>query len=167
MRAALVAFHDPVAAGRVADARRFGGDQALVVDDVEDRGLNKLGFHDGRNDLYHGLSGEHKGALRNSVDTSGEMEIGKICEKIFLEDAQAAQIFDILVAEVKLFDVFDELLNTAHDGISTTERVVAEEGIEDDHAVFFLILEVALHHCQLIEICEQCQVLSVHFFSSD
>ena len=164
LRAAKAEFHDPVAAGRVADARRFGGDQALVVDDVEDRGLYQLRLHDRGDDLDHGLSGEHQGSFRNCVDAAGKLEIGKVLKEVLVKNIETAQVLDVLLAEVQFFDILDQLLNTAHDRVAAAKRVVAEESVEDDGVVLFLILKIALHHCKLIKVCEQCQVLSVHIF---
>jgi len=50
--------------------------------------------------------------------------------------------------------------------IKFIEGIISEECVEDDRVVLFLILKISLHHCQLIQIGEQCQVLSVHNDSS-
>ena len=135
-----------------------------MVDDIEDRRLHELCFHDRSNDLYHGLSGEHKGSFGNSVDRACEVEVGKIGEEILVKDAESAKIIDVLFAEMKFFDILYKLFDSAHDRIAAAEGIISEECVEDDSIVLFLILKISLHHGKLIEICEQCQVLSVHFF---
>ena len=63
-------LHDAVALGCVNDAGRLGGDQALVVDDVQDGGLHQLRLHDGRDDLDQRLPGEDDGSFGNGVDVA-------------------------------------------------------------------------------------------------
>ena len=167
LRAAESEFHDPVTAGRVADTCRLGGDQALVVDDVEDRCLHQLRLHDRGDDLDHGLPGEHQSAFGDRVDAARELKAGEILKEVFFEDPEPAEVFNVLRAEVQLVDVLDQLLDPAHDRITAAKGIVPEERVEDHHVVLFFILEVSLHHCQFIEIGEQCQILSVHFFLPD
>ena len=159
-------LHDSVAAGRIADTRRLRGDQALVVDDVEDRGLHELCLHDRGNDLDHRLSGEHERAFGDRVDRTCEFEVFKVVEKILIKNAETAKVVDILLAEMQLLDVFDQLFGSAHDRIAAAEGIGSEERVEDNRIVLFLILKISLHHGELIQICEQCQVLSVHNYSS-
>lgn len=63
---------------------------------------------------------------------------------------------------MQLIQILDELFDAAHDGISAPEGILAEKGIEHDGLVLVLVLEVALHHGQFIEIREQSQVLTIH-----
>ena len=73
------------------DSGSFGGNQALVVDDIQDRRLYQLCFHNGSNNLYKGLSWEDYGAFWNGIDITGEMEILQVIQKILLKDAKASQ----------------------------------------------------------------------------
>ena len=146
-------FHDAIAFCRIADARGLGGDEALVVDDVEKGRLDELRFHDRGNDLYHGLSGEHKGSFGDRVDRACEAEFGKVSEEILVKDAEPAKIIDVLFAEMELFDILYKLFDTAHDRIAAAEGIISEERVEDDSIVLFLILKISLHHSQFIQIC--------------
>ena len=121
-------LHDSVSAGCVADAGGLGGDQALVIDDIEDRGLHQLRLHDRRDDLDDGLAGEDQGTFRQCVDAAGEFELRQVREEILVENIQAAQIFDILFGEVQLLDVFDELFDAAENGVGAAEGAGSEKG---------------------------------------
>ena len=76
-----------------------------MVDDVKDRRLHQLGFHDRGDDLQEGLLGEDHRALRDGVDIAAEMESAEIMEEIFAEDPQASEIIHILVGKVQILDV--------------------------------------------------------------
>ena len=93
------------------------------------------------------------------------MEVPAVFQEILVKNAYALQIGYVLFAEVELLYVFDQLLDAAHDGIAASEGIGAEEGIEDDRLVLVLVLEVALHHGQLVQVGQQCQILSVHSIS--
>ena len=140
-------FHNAVTLRRVADPGGLGGDQALMVDDIEDGGLDQLRLHDGSNNFHHGFPGEHEGTFRNSVNGTGKVEIGQVVQEILIEDSDAAQIFDISVTEVELLDVIDQLLDAAHDRITAAKRIGTEESVKDNVLVLVLVLEISLHHC--------------------
>ena len=61
-------FHDAVPLRRVADAGGLGGNQALVVDDVQNRGLHELCFHDRRDHLDQRLPREDHRSFRDGID---------------------------------------------------------------------------------------------------
>ncbi len=149
------------------DSCRLGRDQTLMVDNAQNRGFNKLRFHDRCHNLYHGFSREHQRAFRNAVDIAVEAEVGKIIQKIRVKDLQSAQVLDVLCREVQIFNVSDKLFNAAHDRIAAAERIVAEKRVENNGFVFNLVLEIALHHREFVQIGEQRQVLSVHFTLRD
>ena len=112
-----------------------------------------------------GSRGEHEGALRDGVDVAGEFEVRQIVEEVGIKNAQTPQIFNVLAGKMQILHIADQLLDAAHDGIAAPEGIGAVEGVEDNRAVLLLILEVALHHCQLVQVGEKGQVLSVHEFS--
>ena len=67
-------FHDAVPLRRVNDPGSLGGDQALVVDDIEDRRLHKLGLHDRRDDLEQRFLRENDRTLGDGIDAPAEMK---------------------------------------------------------------------------------------------
>ena len=164
--AAQAELHNRCALGRMDDAGGLCRDQTLVVDDAQDRGLHELCLHDGRHDFDEGLPREDQRPFRNAVHIPVELEVREVVQKVLIEDLQAPQVLDVLRGEVQLVQVFHQLLHAAHDGVAAPEGVVAEKRVKDDGLVLILVLEIALHHGQLIEIREQSQVLTIHSFLS-
>ena len=97
LRPAESELHDSVALSRVDDTGCFRRDQTLMVDDVQDRGLDKLRLHDRSDDLHKGFLREDHAALRDGVDVSAEMKAAQILEEVFAEDTQAAQVVYIII----------------------------------------------------------------------
>ena len=68
-------FHNAVTLGCIAYTGCLCCNQTLVIDDVQDGSLNKLGFHDRCDDFYHRLSWEDHSSFRDSIDIACEMEV--------------------------------------------------------------------------------------------
>ena len=66
--AAQAELHQVVVAAGQADARGLGGYEGLVVEGVEDRGLEQLGLDQRALHLQDGLVREDHGALGHRVD---------------------------------------------------------------------------------------------------
>ena len=137
-----------------------------MVDDVQDGRLDQLRLHDRRNDLDERLSREDQRSLGDAVDITRELEVREIVQEVGVKGVKAPKVLDILAGEVQLIEVLDQLLHAAHDAVAAAERVDTEKRVEDDGLVLILVLEITLHHRQLIEVGEQRQILSVHCFSS-
>ena len=60
------------------DAVGLGGDEALVVEAQQHKGLNKLGLDGGGPNSEDGLAGEDGGALGHSPDVAGKAEGAQI-----------------------------------------------------------------------------------------
>ena len=80
-------LHNTVTFGSITYSCCFGGNQTLVVDDVEDSSFYKLGFHNRCNDFYKRLSGEHNRSFGNGINITGKLEVCQIIEKICFENA--------------------------------------------------------------------------------
>ena len=157
------------AVGGPADAVGLGGDQALVVDGQQRERLDQLGLD--RRCAYHHqwLAGEHRGALGDGVDITGEAEIPQIVQKLLAEQVAAPEIGDILLTEVEIFNVFDQLLQTCGDGEAALIGHLAEEHIEIGDAILVSVAEVSVAHGQLIEVAQHGHVQlfsSIHFLSN-
>ena len=155
-------FHNAIALCGIADPRCLGCDQTLMIDDIQDRSFYKLGFHDGSDHLDKRLSRKNDCSLRNGINITRETEICQIVEKIRIENTKTGKVTNIMVGKVKILDVFYKLLQSGGNGITAVTGIVAVKGIKDNSFVAVLVLEVALHHGELIKISEQGQVLSVH-----
>ena len=97
LRAAKAKFQHAVSAGRLHDARGFGGDQRLVVDDVEQRGFQQLRFHNRRDDTDDRFARKDDRAFRNGQNLARKAQRSQTGEKRFVKDIQASQIGDILI----------------------------------------------------------------------
>ena len=145
-------LHDAVALGRVDDALGLGGDQALVVDDVEQGRLHQLGLHDGGDDLHQGFPGEYDGALGDRVDIAGKAELMEIVQKVFLKHVQAAQIFDLVVGKMQVLNVLDHLFQPGADSEAVAVGIGAVKHIKDHRLVGVFFFKIPLHHGQLIQV---------------
>jgi hypothetical protein len=164
LRTAKTEFHDTVSACRITDPCGFGGDEALMVDDIQDGGLHQLCLHDRRHDFHERFAREDQRAFGYRIDIAGEFKMCKIIEKILVKDADAPEIVDILRTEVQFLDVLEKLLYAAHDRITAAAGIGAEKSVEDDGLILVFVFKVALHHRKFIQVCEKCQILSVHYF---
>ena len=139
-------FHDPVSLGRIDHSGCLGGNEGLMVQHVEKGCLDQLGLHDGRLDLHHRLPGEHNGALGNGIDVSREAEVSQIVQKIIVEHMKRGQIVDLFLSKVEIFDILDDLFQSAADGKAVSVRISSEKGVKDHVGIRRFVLEIALHH---------------------
>ncbi len=58
---------------------------------------------------------------------------------------------------MQIFDVVNDLRKSGTDGIAAVTGIAAVESIKD-HDIAVLIFVIPLHHRQLVQIGEQCQV---------
>ena len=70
---------------RLAYPCGFGGDESLVVDNVQKRGFNQLGLHNGTIYAQDGFAGEYHTALGDGIDISGKTEGGKHGKEVLVE----------------------------------------------------------------------------------
>ena len=137
-----------------------------MVDGQQREGLDELGL-DGRGAHHHQrLTGKHGGTLGNGVDIAGEAEVPQIVQKLLAEQIAAAEIGDVLFAEMQVFDVVDQLLQTGGDGEAALIGHLAEEHIEIGDAVLVSVAEVSVAHGQLVKVAQHGHVQlfgSIHF----
>ena len=141
-------LHD-AAASFLNDTGGLGGDQALVIDDVQQSGLNKLGFHDWRDDFDQRFLRENDCSFGNGIDITCKPKVFQIIKEIFLEKSGASQIVNIFLFKMQVFDVINSLVKTAGNGIGTAARILAIKNIKDN-MFFGVSFKVALHHGQFI-----------------
>ena len=155
------------AAAALGDARRLGGDQRLVVEHVEQRGLDDLGH--GQRALNHRQRrvGVDDAAFGNGADGQpGEVAVtAKPVQKVVGEDlladavALAAQILDILVADSGLLHPGQEGLQAGVDAIAglvaAVVGIAAEEVVKLDIHLVQAGPEIELGHGELVLIREE------------
>ena len=152
--AAQSKFHDAVPAGCMDDAGSLGGDQALVVYNIQDSRFHKLGLHNRRDYLDKGLPGKDHGSLRDGINIPCKLKVAQIVKKILREQACASEVVHILLFKVEIFYIFDHLLQSRTDGKSVSVGIISVEGVKDDHLVGILLVKIALHHGKLVQVCQ-------------
>lgn len=155
-------LHDPIASGGKAYPGCLGGDQALVVYDVEQSRFDELGFHDRSDDLDQRFSGKDNSTFRDCINISRKTEILQIVKKVLRKDIQSGQVAYVFLGEMKVFDVLDSLFQPGSYGLAAASRVGAVKNIKNYSFILVLVLKIALHHGELIKIGEQGQAVSVH-----
>ena len=103
-------FHYAVALGRIDDALRLGGNEALVIDDVKQCCLDELGLHNGSNDLDKRFPGKNHGSFWNGVDIACKAEFVEIAQEVLLKHIQTSQVFNVTVIKMQVLNVLNDLL---------------------------------------------------------
>ena len=147
------------------DAVGLGGNEALVVDGQQGKGLDKLCFN-GRSPHHHqGLLGEHRGPLRHGINVAGKPEISQIFQEFLAEQVPPPKIRNVLLGEVQVLDVVDQLLQARGNGKAALVRHPAEEHVKIRDLILEAVLEIPVAHGQLIKVAEHGHVqlfLNVH-----
>ena len=158
LRAAQAELEHAVALRRLHDAAGLGGDQRLMVDDVEQRRLHQLRLDHGRAHAHDGLGGEDDRALGHGVDVAREPEILQEVEEALVKRIQAAQVRDVLRGEVQAADVLDRLLQARGDRMRRLVALLAIEQVEHGDVLRHAVAPVAVHHRQFIQVGHHRQI---------
>ena len=137
-----------------------------MIDGQQREGLDQLRLDGRRAYHHHRLPGEHRGPLRDGEDIAGKAEVTQIVQKLLAEQVPPTEIGDILLAEMQVFDIVDQLLQTGCDGIAAFIGHLAEEHIEIGNAILVPVAEVSVAHGQLIKVAQHGHVQlfsSIHF----
>ena len=129
-----------------------------MVDDVEQRGLDQLRLEYGRAHADKRLAGKHHRALGHGLNVAAEVEMPEQIQKALVEEVQRAQILDVALLKVQVFDVVDQLLETRGHGVAGHLGGLAVEHIEYRAVAEHVALVVAVHHGQLIEVGHHRQI---------
>ena len=132
-----------------------------MIDHVQDSRLNELSLHYRSDDFDQGFPGKDHRTLRNRVNISREVKAPEILQKIIFKNAETPQIIYVVRRKVKIPDIFNDLLQACRDGVGSVTGIFAVKSVED-HGLIRGIFKITLHHGQLIEICQQGQILCSH-----
>ena len=157
LRTAGTEFHYGSVAGGTLDAVGFCCNQALMIDGKKNHGFNQLCLNHGTSDGDNRLTRENRRSLGNRPDIAGKLEIAKIIEK-FICEAFFLQKGKILLREAEILKIVKKLTDACHDGKAAVIGNLSEEHIKPGNFVFHAVLEIAVCHCQLIEIHEHCEI---------
>ena len=61
-----------------------------MIDDIQDRRLNKLCFHDRSNHFQKRFLRKYDCSLRDGIDVTAEVEAAQIMKEIFFEDSKTS-----------------------------------------------------------------------------
>ena len=136
------------------------------MDTVDHDGFQNLHFGQSAFHLNDRLILEDDAAFGDGVQFAAKAVVGQIVEKIRAEFVQAAQIFEVDGKELECFQIVHQCSQSAgYEKVSLrrqSPRKQAEYGVAG-----FAVLQVALRHCQLVEIREQgdahCSPSSAHY----
>lgn len=131
-----------------------------MVQDQQNIGFDQLRLDRRRTHREDGLLGEDGRALRDGENVAREAEALKIFEEALVEELSAAQVGDVLRGEMKVLNVFDDLLQTGGDGKAAIVRHVAVKHVEIADLILHPADKVAVAHRQFIEIAEHRHVQS-------
>ena len=134
-RAAGAELHHGAALGGADDAVGLGGDQALVVDGQQGEGLEQLRLDRGRAHNDHRLLREHGRALGHGVNVAAEVEVRKVVKELLADHIAAAEVFNVLLVKVQIFDIVDQLVEPCGDGVAAAVRHGAEINVEIGNAI--------------------------------
>ena len=125
-----------------------------MVDGQKSEGFKQLRLDRGRAHDDHWLLREDGRALGHGVNVAAEVEVCKIVEEFLAEDTSPAQVVDVLLVEVQIFDVVDQLVETRCDGVAAAVGNGAEINVEIGYAILESGFQVTIAHSQLVEVAE-------------
>ncbi len=149
---------DRFGAGCEHGANRFGGNQGLEPDLVQQVGFDDLSLTKGCLHFQQRFVGEYRGALGQPPDGAGETPVGKRAQEFFREPAQLAQVVEVIWRKLQLYKARDGLLDAG--GNQKVPRCWEVPHVQAEHRRFgHLRALVRLQHAQLIQVGEQCRGL--------
>ena len=162
LRAAGAKLQHRASLGSAGDAAGLGGDQRLMVDGEQDHGFHELRLNHGTGHGDKGFAGENRRTLRHGPYIAREFKFAQVIEKGFREAAAAAQVGDILLGEMQVFEIVDQLFHARHDGVAAAVRHAAEEHVEISAAVGDAFFKVPVRHCELVKVGQHGQIFFGH-----
>ena len=154
-------LHDAAAPGCITDSGCLGGDQGLVVDQVQNSCFNQLRLHNGSYHFYQWFHRKYHTALRDRIYVAGKMKTCQIIQKVFGKTAKSPEIVNIIIIKMQTFDVINDLIQAGTDSVAAVVRILAVKQIKY-HSLIGVIFKISLHHCQFIKISQKCKIAIIH-----
>ena len=123
-------LHDRSALGSSDDTVGFCGNQALMVDNQQKHGLDKLRLD------HRSSYGQNRFVWKNGCslwycpNITSELKVSQIVEKAFTENIFSPEEFYIFCCEVKTLQILYCLLYTCHNGIASAIGNFSEEHVK-------------------------------------
>ena len=117
-----------------------------MIHDIQNRSFNQLSFHNGRNYFYERFPGKNDSSLGNRVNAAGKPEGAQVFQKVFIKHMQTLQITDVIGGKLQVFNVFDNLFQTAGDRISAAGRIFSVKCVK----ITISLLPVLKYPCIMV-----------------
>src|SRR5262245_14893385 len=139
-------------------ASRFGGDQRLKVDLIDDKSLDDLGLDDGSGDFHHRLVLEEQASLGDGPHVAREFKSLKKIKKIVRKYPTGTKVVDAGRVDLELFEKLQDILQPRRDEVTPIWRIGTDKKTKRRRR-HPLALVITLSHGQLVEIRQQRQVV--------
>ena len=135
-------------------ARRFGGDQRLKVQDIDQARFDELRLRQRRGHAQDRLGGKECGAFRHGVHVAGEAERGEIVEKLLAKAAGTLKPRQVGVGKAQRLQIIERLLETRGQQKSAPCRQSAGKEFEY-RGLGIAMVQIGLDHVDLIKVRQQ------------
>jgi hypothetical protein len=135
-------------------ARRFGGDQRLKMQDVDQPRLDELRLRQRRGHAQDRLVGEKHGAFGHGVHVAAKTQRGEIVEKLLAETAGAFQPRYVGVGKMQRFQEIQRLRQARSEQEPATRRQGAGEEFEH-RRIGIAMIQIGLNHGELIKVRQE------------
>lgn len=154
-------FEDGLAFGSIAEAGRFGGNEGLEVNEVEEGGFDELALEKGATNAKDRLIGEGEFAFGEGIDFELPIEVAKVVEVAVAEEGlvvgpgEGGEVAKLFFGEGEVVEEVGGGSGASDDGGLTAKGGAAIEEVEDGLAVGHFVLPVAVSHGELVEVGEK------------
>ncbi len=148
---------EPAAPTGDGDARRFRGDERLVVDGVEEERFDELCLDAGSRHAEDRLFGEGDLALEHGPDIAREAEGLEPLEEVVPEGSQALEVREVVGFEAEGLEVIQDVFEAGHDEEVPVARELTDEELERGRVVHARG-EVARRHGEFVQVDEESAV---------
>ena len=158
LRPAGAKLQNAVAARRQTNPRRFGRNQGLEIDQVQQRRLQKLALQNVALHPHHRLVRKTNRALAQRLDVHAQFQSAQIFQELRLEQRfivgafERAEVFQIGVIEAEVLDPFERRFDAAGHGKAAIKRLFAEKELEVGFVLRAARFPVAVGHGELVEV---------------
>ena len=93
--------------------------------------------------------------VKDDINIAGKTEVCKVLQEFLTKQFSAAQIFNIFLREVQIFNVMNDLFQSGSNGITAVTGIGTVKGIKNNSFIVVFVFKVALHHGKFVKVCEQ------------
>ena len=167
LRPAQAKLQHRIALRRMADPRRFGGDERLEVDHIQQRRLEQLTLQNRPANSHERLMRKNDGSFGNRVHIARHTQRAEIVEKAALKQRCAVisrecrEIREVVVLKAEVAQKLDRIRKPRSNRVSALERQSAEEQMKHRLLLGTPAFPISGGHRELIKVGEE-RVQVVH-----